>query len=80
MGSPPDAGLDGTLSVVVVPDVMGWGEVSLMAKLEANYMWPTVYVSYNFVEKDGLYAGVISFSKETTLTNNNLTFGGQIVI
>ena len=68
LGTPPDAGLDGTLSVALVPNSSGWSEVSLMAKLEEKYMWPTVFVSFNFYEKQGLYAGIISFKEEEIQT------------
>ena len=51
-----------------------------MAQLEAKYSWPTIYISYYFVQTDDvLYRGYVEFADETTRVDD-MTFGGQIVI
>ena len=49
LGTPPDAGLQGTLSICVTPVTTNWQSVSIMAQLEKKYNWPTIYISYYFV-------------------------------
>ena len=83
MGTPPDAGLDGTLSICVTPVTTNWTSVSLMAQLEKKYNWPTIYISYYFIETNlgtgSLYKGYVEFANETPRVDD-MTFGGQIVI
>ena len=37
LGTPPDTGLDGTLSICVTPNTDNWKSVSFMAQLEEQY-------------------------------------------
>ena len=48
LGPSPVKGLDGTLSVMVLPYEKDWLQVSLMAKLELKYNFPTIFVCYQF--------------------------------
>lgn len=62
LGTPPDAGLSGTLSICVTPNTTNWKTVSLMAQLEEKYGWPTIYISYYFYELNGYYEGYVEFA------------------
>ena len=75
LGSPPDAGLSGTLSICVTPNNTEWKQVSLMAQLEEKYGWPTIFISYYFLEKDGQYEGFVEFAEHTDRIDD-MTFGG----
>ncbi len=48
IGEAPDSGLRGTLGLCISPQTTAWKEVSLMASLEAKYMWPSIYISLGF--------------------------------
>ena len=52
-----------------------------MSQLDMNYDWPTIYISYYFVQEDatGLYRGYVEFAEESN-RGDNMTFGGVIVI
>ena len=45
LGDPPDAGLEGTLSLSVLPNTDHWRKVSIIRNLKDM---PTVYISYVF--------------------------------
>lgn len=83
-GNPADAGLDGTLSVCILPETGDWVDVSIMQKLEKKYNFTTIFVSFNFVEVSDIHFGTITFTDasdfEAKDLSEDMTFGGQIVL
>ena len=76
LGTPPDSGLNGTLSICVTPNSPEWRMVSLMAQLEDKYNWPTIFISYYFkLDSGGLYTGYVEFANNTTRIDD-MTYGG----
>ena len=80
IGIPPDNGLQGTLSVCVTPSNSAWASVSLLARLEEQYEFPQIYISFYFVEEYTAFSrGWIEFATENTDVNE-MTFGGQAIV
>ena len=75
IGESPQNGLNGFLSVCVTPDFGDWRQSSLMHVLQEEYELPNIYVSFRFVESDGLYIGFIQFSDEE-VDIFGMTYGG----
>ena len=62
IGNPPDAGLNGTLSVCLTPSSDDWDRLSVLTQLQNTYNLPTVFVSFEFYESNNLYFGIITFA------------------
>ena len=76
IGTPPEYGLDGVLSICVTPLTYDWYEVSLMGKIEEKYTWNTIYISYSFPRKDNIYHGQVEFSSTSAAVEKS-TYGGS---
>ena len=77
---PADSGLDGTLSICILPETGDWKEVSLMQKLEEKFGFTTIYVNFQFAEVSDLYVGYVTFDKGEPDMLDAMTFGGQIIL
>ena len=62
IGTPPEHGLHGVLSVCITPTTGDFDHVSLMGKIEKKLNCDTVYIILSFPRKDGVYTGLINFS------------------
>lgn len=76
IGNPADTGLDGTLSVCVVPSTPNWSKVSIFPQLDNL---PRIYVSWMFTENAGLFSGTLVFA-DTSLREDSMTLGGQVIV
>lgn len=79
-GPPADNGLDGTLSVCVLPQDGDWVDVSLLHKLEKYYTFTTIYLDFKFYTWREIHFGLIRFSEKDSDAVNDMTFGGQIIL
>ena len=80
IGTPPDHGLDGMLSVCVTPLTWDWYQVSLMGKIEEKYSWDTIYVTYLFPRKNDHYEGFVEFASTSDGYEKRFTYGGTSLL
>ena len=79
LSDPADSGLDGTLSMCVLPDTEPWIHTSILSQLESKYNLPTIYMSFYFPQNIVGYAGLLEFADDTDRLDT-MTFGGSIVV
>ena len=79
IGKPPDKGLDGVLSIAVLPMQEPFNSLSLITNIEKKYDWQTIYISMNFPKHENFYTGQVVFETENELVDD-MTFGGQIFL
>ena len=76
IGTGPERGLDGVLSICVTPLTDDWKEVSLMGKIEEKYSWNTIYINYRFPKVVNQYKGKVIFTTTSTEVDDQ-TYGGS---
>ena len=75
IGTTPEKDLDGVLSICVLPAQGDFLDVSLLAEIEKNQNWNTIFVSMEFPRFENYYIGKVIFEEENEKVQE-MTFGG----